>query len=31
VINEKELIKRMALGVIFTDPLAQMYLATVAR
>ncbi len=31
IINEKELVKRMTLGVIFTDPLAQMYLATVAR
>jgi predicted nucleotide-binding protein (sugar kinase/HSP70/actin superfamily) len=31
IINKKELIKRMGLGVIFTDPLAQLYLATVAR
>ena len=31
VINEKELVKRMALGIIFADPLAKMYLATVAR
>ena len=31
VIDAKGLVKRMGLGVIFTDPLAQMYLATVAR
>lgn len=31
VIDEKELAKRLGLGVIFTDPLAKMYLATVAR
>ena len=30
-IDEKELAKRMGLGVIFTDPLAQMYLATVPK
>jgi predicted CoA-substrate-specific enzyme activase len=30
-INKKELIKRFALGVLFTDPLAQMYLSTVVR
>ena len=29
--DEKELAKRMGLGVIFTDPLAQMYLATVPK
>ncbi len=31
VIDEKELVKRMGLGVIFTDPLAKMYLATLPR
>ena len=31
VIDKKELVKRLGLGVIFTDPLAKMYLATVAR
>jgi predicted nucleotide-binding protein (sugar kinase/HSP70/actin superfamily) len=31
IIDKKELIKRMALGIIFTDPLAQMYLATVVK
>ena len=31
IIDEKELVKRLGLGVIFTDPLAQLYLATVAR
>ncbi len=30
-IDEKGLVKRMALGIIFADPLARMYLATVAR
>ncbi|MBW2050338.1 MAG: 2-hydroxyacyl-CoA dehydratase, partial [Deltaproteobacteria bacterium] len=30
-IDEKELTKRMGLGVIFTDPLAKMYLATLPR
>jgi len=30
-ICKKELVKRLALGVMFTDPLARMYLATVAR
>jgi len=29
--GKKELVKRLALGVMFTDPLARMYLATVAR
>ena len=31
VINEKELVKRLGLGVIFADPLARMYLSTVVR
>ncbi|MDL1980820.1 MAG: acyl-CoA dehydratase activase [Deltaproteobacteria bacterium] len=31
IIDKKELIKRMGLGIIFTDPLTQMYLATVVR
>ncbi len=31
IIDKKELIKRMALGIIFTDPLTQMYLTTVVR
>lgn len=31
IIDAKELIKRLALGVVFADPLARMYLATVAR
>jgi predicted nucleotide-binding protein (sugar kinase/HSP70/actin superfamily) len=31
IIDKKELAKRMALGIIFTDPLTQMYLATVVR
>jgi len=31
VIDEKGLVKRLALGVIFADPLARMYLSTVAR
>ncbi|MEA3414882.1 MAG: acyl-CoA dehydratase activase [Thermodesulfobacteriota bacterium] len=31
IIDKKELIKRMALGIIFTDPLTQMYLSTVVR
>jgi len=31
VINEKELLKRLGLGVIFADPLARMYLSTVVR
>ena len=31
IIDKKKLVKRMALGVIFSDPLAQMYLATVVR
>lgn len=30
-INEKELVKRIALGVIFADALARMYLSTLAR
>ncbi|MBT8762723.1 2-hydroxyacyl-CoA dehydratase [Desulfohalobiaceae bacterium Ax17] len=30
-IDEKGLVKRLALGVIFADPLAQMYLSTVPR
>ena len=30
-IDAKELVKRLALGVVFADPLARMYLATVAR
>ncbi len=30
-IDEKGLVKRLALGIIFADPLARMYLATVAR
>jgi len=29
--GKKELVKRLALGVMFTDPLARMYLATVVR
>ena len=31
VINEKELVKRMGLGIIFADPLAQMHLSTMVR
>jgi predicted nucleotide-binding protein (sugar kinase/HSP70/actin superfamily) len=31
IIDAKELIRRLALGVVFADPLARMYLATVAR
>ena len=31
VINRKELLKRLGLGVIFADPLARMYLSTVVR
>ncbi|MEA3280041.1 MAG: 2-hydroxyacyl-CoA dehydratase, partial [Thermodesulfobacteriota bacterium] len=31
IIDKKELVKRMALGIIFSDPLAQMYMATVVR
>ncbi|WP_299983376.1 acyl-CoA dehydratase activase-related protein [Desulfobacula sp.] len=31
VINEKELVKRLGLGVIFADPLARMYLSTIVR
>jgi len=31
IIDKKELVKRMALGIIFTDPLTQMYMATVVR
>lgn len=30
-IDDKGLVKRLALGVIFADPLARMYLSTVAR
>jgi predicted nucleotide-binding protein (sugar kinase/HSP70/actin superfamily) len=29
--NDRELARRMMLGIIFADPLAQMYLATIAR
>ncbi|MCK5243526.1 hypothetical protein KAR34_13845, partial [bacterium] len=31
IIDKKGLLRRMGLGVIFTDPLARMYLATVVR
>jgi predicted CoA-substrate-specific enzyme activase len=31
IIDKKELVKRMGLGIIFTDPLTQMYLSTVVR
>jgi predicted CoA-substrate-specific enzyme activase len=31
IIDEKELVKRLGLGVIFADPLARMYLSTVVR
>ena len=31
IIDKKELVKRMGLGVIFTDPLSRMYLSSLAR